>query len=387
MKKNVLFFVSLILFLSASSQDFSGQWKGKFTDRSSPLSTGQCIYVLDLECHGTSVTGASYTYSTDEGKEYYSICTVTGTIDEKQKYIEIRETERTKTNIPVNLGNCLQIHRLTYFKKGDSTILKGDWIPAPGQGNCGFGSTTLIRRDLKSSFPNLTAAAKNIKKVPEKSITVEKPKKGTSSKDMAKKPVAKHNPPIAKKAPVKINSTVAVRPKIITQTKTNPTAAQVKQAPIKKDFIKNEIIKKDTAIEVPPSTLAIQQPQELIEVPSLKFEKRNNTVLQTIQVKNKTVRVDLYDNGEVDGDSISLFYNGKLLMSSKRLSEKAITLNITVEDDIVNELVMYAENLGTIPPNTALMVVTDGPKRYEVRITSDLEKSGVINFVHKPNGN
>jgi len=49
----------------------------------------------------------------------------------------------------------------------------------------------------------------------------------------------------------------------------------------------------------------------------------------------------------------------------------------------MNELVMYAENLGTIPPNTALMVVTDGTKRYEVRITSDLKKSGAIHFIHK----
>jgi hypothetical protein len=43
---------------------------------------------------------------------------------------------------------------------------------------------------------------------------------------------------------------------------------------------------------------------------------------------------------------------------------------------------MYAENLGEIPPNTALMVVTDGDKRYEVRISSDYKKSGTIHFVH-----
>ena len=45
---------------------------------------------------------------------------------------------------------------------------------------------------------------------------------------------------------------------------------------------------------------------------------------------------------------------------------------------------MYADNLGSIPPNTALMVVTDGGNRYEVRISSDLQKSGLIRFVHKP---
>ena len=379
MKKNLLLIVSLILSLASFSQDFSGQWKGVFTDKSSAPGGGECTYVLDLECKGDSVTGASYTYYSDGGKDFYSICSVTGKINLKQKYIEVRETERTKTNWPMNFSNCLQVHRLTYFKQGDSVTLKGDWIPAPGQGNCGFGATTLSRRNLKSSFPNLTAAAKNIKKAPEKKIA--------PTKEVTKKIIAKTNPPIVKKTPVKNNPTVANRSNVITQTKSSPTAAQVKKVSVKKDIVKKDIIKKDTTAQVEPPNMAIKQDPQIVEAPLIKFEKRSNTVLQTIQVKNKTVRVDLYDNGEVDGDSISLFYNGKLLMSSKRLSEKAITLNITVEDDIVNELVMYAENLGTIPPNTALMVVTDGPKRYEVRITSDLEKSGVINFVHKPGNN
>jgi hypothetical protein len=44
---------------------------------------------------------------------------------------------------------------------------------------------------------------------------------------------------------------------------------------------------------------------------------------------------------------------------------------------------MYADNLGAIPPNTALMIVTDGTKRYEVRIESDTEKSGSVVFTHE----
>ena len=115
-----------------------------------------------------------------------------------------------------------------------------------------------------------------------------------------------------------------------------------------------------------------------------KLDKRINTVIKTIEVINKSFKVDLYDNGEIDGDSISLFYNNKLLLANKKLSDKAITLTITVDGESeMNQLVMYAENLGSIPPNTALMVVTDGPNRYEVRITSKLKKSGVINFILK----
>ena len=118
--------------------------------------------------------------------------------------------------------------------------------------------------------------------------------------------------------------------------------------------------------------------------PNPAFEKRSNELLKTIEIDNPSFTVALYDNGEIDGDSISLFFNGKLLLSHKQLSDKAITLKLDVDNDRdVNELIMYAENLGTIPPNTALMVVNDGDNRYEVRISSDLKKSGVIRFIHK----
>jgi len=61
-----------------------------------------------------------------------------------------------------------------------------------------------------------------------------------------------------------------------------------------------------------------------------------------------------------------------------------LTIRIPFEElDDENELVMYAENLGTIAPNTALMIVTDGNKRYEVRITSDSQKNGTVKFGKK----
>ena len=119
-----------------------------------------------------------------------------------------------------------------------------------------------------------------------------------------------------------------------------------------------------------------------------KLEGRKNAVLKTIEVESKIIKIDLYDNGEIDGDSISLFFNGKLLLTNKKLTDKSISLMLPIDDEnAMNELVMYAENLGLIAPNTALMVVTDGPNRYEIRITSDLEKSGTIRIVrksHKP---
>lgn len=347
------FFVSFTI----AAQNFSGQWKGEFVDNSSKrMGWGgeKCEYVLDLECKNKKVTGFSYTYFEDGGKRYYTICKLEGYYDTRKKYVEITETERTKTNVPAQVRNCFQVHKLTFFKtsNGDET-LEGNWIPAPNQeGNCGLGLTTLNRRALKNSFPGfknpvvktnvkpVAPAATNTKKLPNLAD------KNKSISSTPKQPAVKLKP----------STPIAILPK--------------KDPPAKvPEMLKEPIVK-----TVPKTIIT----------PGLRFEKRNNTVLKTIEIENETIKIDLYDNGEIDGDSVSLFLNGKLLLARKKLTTLPLTIRIPFEElDDENELVMYAENLGTIPPNTAIMIVTDGNKRYEVRITSDLQKSGTIKFVKK----
>ncbi|MBS1513190.1 MAG: hypothetical protein JST86_20305 [Bacteroidetes bacterium] len=349
MKRFVLLLFSISLFNISFAQEFTGQWKGQFTDNSTSFigwGGDKCDYVLELESRGDNVTGYSYTYFTDGGKRYYTICRLTGKIDKKSKSVEVTEVERTKTNVPNHIRNCFQIHHLTFFKKGDVQTLEGNWNPAPNQeGDCGFGTTVLSRRMLKKETPVFNnAAARN---TPKKSSA--KPKNNFTDK----------------------NKTVAP-PVVTNNNKPQVNTPSIKPATPVKPELKQ------------PETTAVKTETTLQPKSELSADKRNTNILKTIELDNLTFRVDLYDNGEIDGDSISLFFNGKLLLSHKRLSDKAITLTLTSDDSRpVNELVMYAENLGEIPPNTALMVVTDGDKRYEVRITSDLEKSGTIHFVHK----
>lgn len=348
-------FLLLFSFFSGYGQHFNGQWKGNFVDKSSSYGfwgADTCDYVLELDVNDNKVTGTSYTYFTENGKKFYTICKVDGTVDLKKKYIEVKETERTKTNIPNNVSNCLQIHKLTYFKQGNIETLEGNWTPSPTQkGNCGFGTTFLTRRSLISSYPNLITKHNNNSS----------PIQNKSDKVASDNPIAKSTKPAIQE------KTKTVKDKIEESSRKIPD----------EDKIVIQNIEPEKKIENTPVNIENKEVSKL--------EKRKSSVLKTIEVENKSIKIDLYDNGEVDGDSISLYYNKKLLLSNKRLSEKAISLKLSFdEDNEINELVMYAENLGTIPPNTALMIVTDGPNRYEVRITSDFEKSGVIRFVLKP---
>lgn len=372
MKKSLPLFILLILSLQLSAQNFTGQWKGQFTDKSTSFvgwGGDRCDYVLEIECKGKNVTGYSYTYFSDGGKRYYTICKLKGTLDKASKYIEIIEIERTKTNVPVNIRNCFQIHKLTYFKQGDEQTLEGSWVPAPDQqGDCGFGTTVLSRRVLQKNPSYYTSpTTKDNKPKTAVPITKDKPKQATP-------------PPVVKTNPKPTKPAVTAKPKqqappVVKKEPGNNSAPPSKSTEIAKKDIPDKDMSHSQTVKPEAADRKIQD---------TKFEKRNSDLIKTIEIENETFTVDLYDNGEIDGDSISLFFNGKLVLSNKRLGDKAISLKLNVDETRdINELIMYAENLGSIPPNTALMVVNDGNKRYETRIASDLQKSGVIRFIHK----
>lgn len=367
MKKFILVTLAVFTGLISFSQKINGQWRGYFDSKGDIVLSGanNTEYVLELEISGGTVTGYSYSYF--QGRRYYVICKLDGVYDKSSKSIKVTETERIKGNTPPDFSDCLQVHYLTYSKEGNVEQLSGSWKSAPGQRpGCGDGSTTLTRRTLSNDLSTYNKAKTDTPAVAKKETT---PKPKTAIKKTVPPSIAKTTPaPPAKPkttAPVVKNTT---KPKPNNTVKAPPVA---RAAPDKKEMpaiITPEIKKIEGTTEVKP-----------IEG----FEKRKTELLKTIQIENENFTVDLYDNGEVDGDSVSVFYNGKLILSHKRLSEKPISLTLDASTGkAVNELTMYAENLGEIPPNTALMVVRDGDKRYEVRISSDYKNSGTIHFVH-----
>jgi hypothetical protein len=125
----------------------------------------------------------------------------------------------------------------------------------------------------------------------------------------------------------------------------------------------------------------VQEPasikKEAVKEPVDDLVKRRFTSRE-INIYSDSISVSLYDNSEIDNDTISLFYNRKLIAHKQMLSDKPIKFRLAV--DSLEEISMFAENLGRLPPNTALLLVYDGDIRHEVHITSDYVVNGTVRF-------
>jgi hypothetical protein len=342
MKRILLLITILFISTAGITQSLNGQWRGAFDSNGDIVASGDNTteYMLELNIDGKKITGYSYSYFNN--KQFFVICSLLGTYNKTNKTLDVYETKRIKGATPPDWSDCLQEHLLSYRREGSTEVLTGTWKAVKGgSGDCGTGFTTLTRKTL-STFNNT--------KDKEPATTTNKPRSHTTT-------------------------TIASPP--IQQQSTGTTHAQADQ----KDSSKERILTQPPTIAVVPVP---EQPKDTtIQVPTdINYEKRTNIILQTIEIEHTTFTVDLYDNGAIDGDSISLFYNNKVIIFHKRLSEKAISVTLTIDPaQKVNDLTMYAENLGEIPPNTALMVITDGKKRYEVNVSSDLTTSGSVRFI------
>jgi hypothetical protein len=274
-------------------------------------------YVLEIEIKGEKLEGSSITYFTLRGKKYYTMCSVTGSYDPNTKTIIAKETSKIKANTPEWFRDCFQTHTLTYFKKGNEEKLSGTWKSSKKEENCGRGTTLLTRKML-------------IKSSATSSVAKEQPKAAPNTQ------------------PEKTSAAIEKNQKIIPAETGND--------------------EKQNATEVPKKINAISL-----------LEKRNNKVFDTIYIQDNQVEISLFDNGEIDGDVITLIFNGEIILSKQILSEKPIELKISPEKGKQNLLIMYAETQGKVPPNTAIMRAKSGNNYYKIFLSADdKENAGVI---------
>ena len=143
--------------------------------------------------------------------------------------------------------------------------------------------------------------------------------------------------------------------------------------------VNNRPIERSETVKVSPAPKTVEKQLTVKKNIEEEFKIREKIIATDIPITGDSIELRFYDNAEIDGDSISLFLNNKLIFQHIRLTGAAYTIKLPVNElNDNNELVMVAENLGSIPPNTSYMLAIVNNKRYEVMLKSTEESSAVI---------
>ena len=167
--------------------------------------------------------------------------------------------------------------------------------------------------------------------------------------------------------------------------KTNPPVVTVPATkPVEQTVVK--VAPVNIAAPVLPKPVPVNAPVIADPTAATDLNKRKIENIQALYFKSDSLQLTLYDNGEVDGDTVSVVMNGQVIMPKVGLTTNAVRKTIYTQDagDSI-QLIMYAESLGSLPPNTGLLIVYDGADRYEIRFSGDMQKSSAIVFRRKKN--
>lgn len=127
---------------------------------------------------------------------------------------------------------------------------------------------------------------------------------------------------------------------------------------------------------------AVQLPEKAAEKTNPVIGGRTTKLIETFEITDADVTIDIVDNAEADGDQITLYFNGTVVASKQTLTEKTISYKVKAVKG-TNNIIMFAENEGTNPPNTALMLIRSGGKEYRATVRSDLKESGAVQLNFK----
>jgi hypothetical protein len=346
-----------------SSPDMTGLWTGLMFNDTTELNYR---YEIAISEKNGRLTGYSQTFFILDGIEYYGVKKLKITIDGDK--VITQDLKLLKNNYPIKPPKGVYVLNVLNFQiTNDVMVLKG--VFSTNRTKEYASATGYIHVEKKTNFKE-SPLVKQLKELELDSdlsfIPVEKP-----AEEIA----------VVKTEPVKEQPVAVVKPakkeKLVKEKLVKEKPVKIKPAEEKEVAETKEVIVKNE----PP------KPQET--KPKQAASDINGRTIETIQRVNYTsdsLVITLYDNGEVDGDTVSVLMNGKVIMPMVGLSTKAVRKTISTKDitDSI-QIVMYAENLGSLPPNTGLLIVNDGKDRYEIRFSGDLKKNSAIVFRRKGN--
>lgn len=164
----------------------------------------------------------------------------------------------------------------------------------------------------------------------------------------------------------------------IEQIAFTPTDLEIPDEPeiVITSTVSNQKVETNITAPTPVNPVVIASKPQSIQQ---KFVARKKVFTTEIPISGDSIELRFYDNAEIDGDSISLFLNDVLIFSHIKLTGSPYTIKLPVSAlNDNNELVMVAENLGRIPPNTSAMVAIVNGSRFEARLSSTENTSALI---------
>lgn len=346
-----------------SNIQLKGVWRGYFVQNNIEPITGLVYkekykYEVQINLLPTNaLEGVTYSY---QDTRFYGKTALKGIFTINTKNVIIKEIKMLELKMSSGSSDaCLMTCYLEYSKVGDKEILKGEYSSVNMKSNrsdCGDGIVYLV-------------------KVPESDFV----KEDFLLKKETKKPAVTDKKTIEKKP---------INTKKNDETPSNTTKPKVKpgaeDALVKKDASKPKDPNKEIVEVKKEEPKKVEIRKEVTPLPKVLTDRTNN-LTKTIYVDEGEITVELYDNGQIDNDTVSVYHNGKPVLLNKMLNTTPLTVKINVSaNEPTHELVMVADNLGRIPPNTALMMVKAGKKEYEVFLTSDLQKNAKVVFQYKP---
>ncbi|HVW62815.1 MAG TPA: hypothetical protein VHC48_22340, partial [Puia sp.] len=304
---------------------------------------------------------------------------------------------------------CIMTCFLQYSRSGDEEFLEGTYVSmnTRDSSNCGRGSV-FLRKVPQSDFYKEPFLVKREKEIdmekhrnPPEMATVEKPKVPAGA--IAKRTDAIRNtPPAAHHAARPKPSTTKPSDVTPSTAKTSTAKSTTPNPSTAKTPAKRSPAPKPPARIKEPETTAPLAKVRMPRTPATSLDSttgigkhfsvitpkvlqsRTTVLAKAITVNTREVTLNIYDDGSIDHDTVSVYLDKKQIISHAMLTDRplVVTLHLDESDDY-HELVMVAENEGEIPPNTSLMIVRAGEKEYEVRITSTEQKNAMVTFKYQ----
>ncbi len=97
----------------------------------------------------------------------------------------------------------------------------------------------------------------------------------------------------------------------------------------------------------------------------------------TIEVKHRKLTIGVWDHNTIDGDIVSLKLGDEWILTEHTLTAEKMLINCTLVG-FGQDLILYAHNVGMVPPNTASISVYDGESTQRISLESNMESSEAI---------